>query len=111
MTTTDIKEKVRAKIIAAVPEINNRPSILSFNGRKEIGVPDNNGPEITLADVMRAMHKATGGEWFVMPWEETEVQLSADLPGNRLVCYWNLSLPLDEQEPEVWEFIGKILDV
>jgi hypothetical protein len=102
----------RAKIIELVPEIKQRPSVLSFNGRKEIGVPDNNGPKITLADVLRAISEVTiyiadGGEFFQF--------ISFDSEGSHVLkdlgVTWNLNTDYDGQTDEVKAFIGSLLGV
>lgn len=96
MTTT--LESLRAKIIEAMPEITSR------------GYLPHKCP-ITLADVLRAIGKnysitfaiAVDGEfeWRIFMNNETVIQ--------RTGYVWNLALPLNEQSPEVHEFLNKIL--
>lgn len=95
-------ERVRAKIIEAVPEIADRPSQFTV-------VAKDRGPRITLADVLRAIgsnHESDNVRLFL---DIGEVEF--DDPLRKISCKWNLALPLDEQEPEVIEFISKVLGV
>lgn len=91
-------ENVRAKIIEAVPDIKTRKLVESKYG--DYDTEDS----ITLADVLRTlppfMYLKTMGEQVRL------VSSDAD-PG---VIYWDLTCPsLDEQEPEVIEFLERIL--
>lgn len=81
-------EAVRAKVIEAVPEIRRRVFA-------DTTIEKSVDREITLADVLRAIP--------LMP----EASFNSTLI--ELLRVWNLALPLDEQEPEVIEFLAKIL--
>lgn len=119
-------EAVRAKVIEAVPEIETfycgacgqemNGGVCSPQSMGEDATPHEFNDAltqerpITLADVLRAIDIALGksmGDVFLMypdgamMWSEPEVET--------LRATWNLALPLDEQEPEVIEFLAKIL--
>jgi hypothetical protein len=109
-------EKVRAKIIEAVPEIGTprpvpcpscEPGCLVLHQEYSYR-------PITLADVLRAMKNA---QWSVNAhgtfWRTIEYPNGGfDSKGfANEGGKWNLALPLDEQEPEVIEFLHKILCV
>lgn len=96
MTTT--LEKVRARIIEAVPD-KDCP----------VETAGNHCPthSLGLADVLRAVEKGEGklfvredGSFYV-----DMVALEVEYAG----VAWNLALSLDEQEPEVIAFLAKVL--
>lgn len=131
MSTT--LDKVRAKVIEAVPEIGKKRwwcrtcDARSFFGKESLHIFDCEKPDpveetfpgrpITLADVLRAIEATpdkdgtllidTSGQWFGL---NSKLALARGGYLHRELN-WNLSLPLDEQEPEVVEFIAKVLDV
>ena len=110
-----ILEHIRAKVIAAVPEIvvscyfcegvgTFQPSSKGNDccpPRQKCGYCDGTGKvigrPITLADVLRAICPI-----FIFWNIRKEVV--------ELLKIWNLALPLDEQEPEVIAFLAKILN-
>lgn len=107
-------EQIRAKCIETNPEIRKRPCVLSFNGRKEIGVPDNNGPEIRLADVLLAIHaKFPTTERFYGIDTEGEFGQFSDTEGMvamEPLVYWDLrNDDLEKQSPETIEFLYNLL--
>lgn len=148
MTNLETLEKVRAKVIEAVPDIMR----LGFGCRVEryagitdtvvrIGTGDHYpfrvmiyrperdghvtifdyecnkdeveawkviGRPITLADVLRAIEKEKRGGRLKSPNLKRLSEFSDVLT---LIDLWNLALSLNDQEPEVIEFIGKVLGV
>ena len=96
----DTLTAVRAKVIEAVPEIvsvrkRRRREATSTRIRTHYIEVEESRP-ITLADVLRAIRKAKG----LNTYDEEHV-----------LDIWNLALPLDEQEPEVIEFIARVLGI
>lgn len=93
-------EEVRAKIIGAVPDIAEE----SICTCKEC-VEKSTTRSITLADVLRAIPEgfAVDSQGFFC-----EGDYGGYVPNG---TKWNLALSLDEQEPEVVEFVGKVLGV
>lgn len=74
------------------------------------------GRPITLADVLRAISEKQKADasvpvWAIDPSGEFFDQSTSDGSPIYLGVVWNLTLPLDEQEPEVIEFLHKILCV
>ena len=101
---------VRAKVIEAVPELIERAT---QSHCRECRCTDGFGSdfsEITLADVLRAIQRkeydgyGIDAEGFFLRYEGNSEWA---VTPNR----WNLALPLDEQEPEVTEFLAKVLGV
>lgn len=98
MTTT--LDKVRAKIIEAVPEIKG----CTWGGCMQLRCEDpKHYRDITLADVLRAIGRDrdynTSAYYLYMKEEAWKP-------------VWDLrTSTLDEQEPEVIEFLGKVLGV
>lgn len=89
----DKLEAVRAKVIEAVPEIRRRVFA-------DTTIEKSVDREITLADVLRAMMDAPS----ISPGR------AVDTIGYFVVAQWNHEkTSLDEQEPEVIEFLHKIL--
>ncbi len=121
----DKLQEVRAKVIEAVPEIDQtkrcsfcdgKGTYLSGHtcwycaGTGKIAV----FRPITLADVLRAIGRfASGGpiEYGVRAFDGQFMNMFDRgrwaMDGRQIA--WNLALPLDEQEPEVIEFLHKIL--
>lgn len=71
-----------------------------------------------LADVLRAINNqhisvnsVKGNFMFdrVVPGDDRRTWNYTDKDGQR--CVWNLALPLDEQEPEVIEFLARVLGI
>jgi len=100
-------EQVRAKVIEAVPELieanegcNNSTCFCKLPRRP-----------ITLADVLRTIEKLDPGSYFLDVqggwWQWNKAGVDPEFLGMKNV--WNLSLPLDEQEPEVVGFLYQIL--
>lgn len=118
MTTLD---KVRAKIIEAVPEIvvMKRKKYAVTEGEFNSDDPSyayklvKTYRPITLADVLRAMPVTNDLRYSVDSrgyiWEEHTT--GARMHGVRHVATWNLALSYDDQTDEVKEFIGKVLGV
>lgn len=119
-------EAVRAKVIEAVPEIVEAHEACGGRGWYAEGTSARSicacrtgkvdTRPITLADVLRAMGDEPGeegvvlntaGDMCVMTLVDGEAMRKA--PGT--IVRWNLALPLDEQEPEVIEFLAKVLGV
>lgn len=96
------------KIAELVPEIRERPSVLSFNGRKEIGVPDNNGPRITLADVLRAIEIAIPDKWWCVD-TNGEFIILEHIDFNQVGNFWNLAENLSGQSKETIEFLTSLI--
>lgn len=95
-------EAVRAKVIEAVPEIVVNPHAQLIGWDHKVTYFEECRP-ITIADVLRAIHKVEG----IYATIDTKGQLNVSpFKGD---TQWNLALPLDEQEPEVIEFLAKIL--
>lgn len=71
------------------------------------------GRPITLADVLRAIGKrhSWGVDLELDPSKGAGIAFDFEKNENsyRTWMYWNLALPLDEQEPEVIAFLHKIL--
>lgn len=98
-------EAVRAKVIEAVPEIRaTERKLLRKNefGQKFYKDEVSLRP-ITLADVLRAIEENAGLGF------ENGVFVEYLGMQTKKRAYWNLALPLDEQEPEVIEFLANIL--
>lgn len=112
-------EKVRAKIIEAVPEIRTyetRCMTCGYGFKFCKCVPQKTEwfreRPITLADVLKTM--GATGQYGIScsPLPNTEMaDLLAVVNENLVSVSWNLTLPLDGQEPEVVEFLAKVLDV
>lgn len=71
-------------------------------------VPDAKEP-YQLHDVLRAI-QLTGARWTLSDFGLKVISSDENGVYEEIVCI-NLALPLDEQEPEVIEFIGKVLGV
>lgn len=121
-------EKVRAKIIEAVPEI-----VVMKRRKYEVAQGEFNSDDpiyayrkvktyrpITLADVLRAIEANWGFEhdpaYSHVVVHSTGVIGIREEPDDAYpfmdeTVQWDLALPLDDQEPEVVEFIGSILGV
>lgn len=112
----ELIEQVRAKVIEAVPEIrqdcDQGETCTECNGA---GLYER---AITLADVLRAINNqhisvnsVKGNFMFdrVVPGDDRRTWNYTDKDGQR--CVWNLALPLDEQEPEVIEFLARVLGI
>lgn len=110
-------EAVRAKIVEVVPDIRERQRWYG-DGHYCMHHPDDPGHgnscyevpkevSITLADVLRAIPKRaleldpSANFLYIRYFGENAIPTVA----------WDLVLPLDEQKPEVVEFIGKALGV
>jgi len=96
-------EAVRAKVIEAVPNAASC-NVSGCNGHHL---------SITLADVLRAIEKYRTVEQVftvypngIMAWEQQD---DIGYPQEQASQRWNLALSLDEQEPDVIEFLAKIL--
>lgn len=95
MTTT--LEAVRAKVIEALDGGTER-------------YEDVVSRPITLADVLRAVQWY--GKWIRMVDGINVNFIRMDVKGSgKPLVAWNLALNLDEQEPEVWAFLHKVLGV
>lgn len=97
-------EQVRAKVIEAVPEA-------AFCRQKECkAMPCQKHAHhvITLADVLRAIQETKSSE-LIAVLEDGEFWNVSHGKAYGIGVDWNLSLPFDEQEPEVIEFLHKIL--
>jgi hypothetical protein len=99
--------RIRAKIIEAIPEIETHIGVIEGQPTKVQGRP------IRLDDVLRAMSESktlyaidADGNFH----EKTDRGWPLCEVGVRVVA-WNLALSVDDQEPEVHEFIGKVLGV
>ena len=142
---TDTLQKVRAKVIEAVPDVMAmRPGTRLYhpkhdkflryvgrnNGQYAILVEDTEvmlfvdrltdcetlGRPIILADVLRAMRK-TDDSWYVrydgtfFKWEKFTEGGDGHHGVESTYITWNLALPLEDQEPDVIEFLAKVLNV
>lgn len=101
-------EAVRAKVIEAVPEIETRfrRRIEELYGHTVAVLPDYT---ITLADVLRAIWKFYPS-CLIVGMDGHFIHNDMGDPISTEI-YWNLALPLDEQEPEVIEFLANVLAV
>ena len=98
----ELIEQVRAKVIEAVPEIETMSSLREIAHEKDLYKQR----PITLADVLRATQEAEGFNYITI---DSNGYMRRESVGT--ASYWNLALPLDEQEPEVIEFIAKVLNI
>lgn len=104
-------ESVRAKVIEAVPEITHRTEIV-VGPRGGLAIQTFHNT-ITLADVLRAIGNMLvmvdcWGNFYHMKMKMSDKLPTFDKEAGSV--RWNLSLPLDEQQPEVIEFLAKILN-
>lgn len=101
-------EKVRAKVIEAVPEKFAREYIDSETGVKQYRHQRSSTPEIQLADVLRVIPEL----WAQPKTDKADNSFRYITNGIFSTgIKWNLALSLDDQEPAVIEFIGKVLGV
>ena len=115
---TPLLQRIREKVIETVPDIVERNGIPETWCKNHGGIMRNYsepctciGP-ITLADVLRAIERNRKPNAF---------KLSVDTKGYMtLFNYkweeqkqvdWNLSLPLEDQDPELHAFLAKVLGV
>lgn len=106
-------DAVRAKVIEAVPEIEQEHTVYCDRDRSygyALKHKECVSADITLADVLRAMG-TTGAPLEFELYALIYLKIFLVPPGEYYtVAKWNLALPLDEQGPEVIEFLHKILN-
>lgn len=87
--------------------------------REAIGTPEGSivyGRPLHLADVLRAIERTKSQEHNVPSFRQIGIDCSgwyveSSLGEWQKAPRWNLALPLDEQSPEVIEFLAKVLQV